>query len=275
MTANIPIHTFKDMGIDEVMAQIFHWTEPPRYNINEIHSHDFYQLLVFKKGGGKHTIDYGETTISSNSIHSVAKGSVHLSKRAKQSDGFTIAFSSLYLSQLQQFDSAINYTDFYNQSSVLKFNNTEFLELSFLFNELHNNENNRSYFLNILAAILSKIIILKKKDMSILKSDVLVHRFMSFMNINFLDKNLVEKFIETESISKINLARKIKQSTNYTLGHLIKEKIHLEAKKLLYSTNLSVKEITFQLQFEDESYFCKVFKQQEGISPNEFRKKCG
>lgn len=274
MSVHTSNHTFKDMGIEEVMAQIFHWTEPPRYNIDEMHSHDFYQLLVFRKGGGKHNIDYGEKTITGNSIHIVAKGSVHLSNRTSKSDGFTIAFSSLYLSQLQQFDTSINYTDFFTQSAVLKFNTNEFSELIFLFNELHKNEKNRSYFLNILAAILSKIILLKKKDISILKSDGIVNRFMNFLNSNYLDKKLVEKFIETENISKLIFARKIKQSINNTSGKLIKEKIHLEAKKLLYATNLTVKEITYQLNFEDESYFCKNFKQVEGISPNEFRKRC-
>jgi len=41
MMNKTPIHSFKEMGIDEVMAKFMHWTEPSKYNIDEIHSHDF------------------------------------------------------------------------------------------------------------------------------------------------------------------------------------------------------------------------------------------
>ncbi len=274
MNSNIPVHTFKEMGIDEIMAQILHWSEPPKYNIDEIHSHDFFQLLVFKRGGGAHVIDYKKEEIHRNSIHLVAKGSAHLSKRNKRSDGFTIAFSNLYLSQLQQFDPTINYGSFYNQSSVFNFNDKEFKELNILFVELMKNEQNSSYFLNILASILSKIILLKKKAIAIPKSDPLIPNFIQFLNEHFLDKGVVDLFLEKENISKLAFARKLKKVANTTSGQLIKEKIHFEAKKLLYTSDLSVKEIAYNLQFDDESYFCKMFRQTEGVSPNEFRRRC-
>ncbi len=269
----LKIHSFKEMGISEAMAQIFHWSEPPKYNIDEIHSHDFFQLLVFRKGGGIHVVDYNEEKINSHSIHLVAKGSAHLSKRAKRSDGFTIAFSDLYLSQLQQFDPSLDYTGFYTQSSVFDFKPGDFNELQILFDELMKNEQNRSYFLNILASILAKIILLKKKALLIPQSDPIVPEFIEFLNQHYLDKRVVDLFLEKKNISKLSFSRILKQVANTTPGHLVKEKLHLEAKKMLYTSDMSVKEIAYKLEFEDESYFCKLFKQVEGISPNAFRKK--
>ncbi len=274
MNSNIPVHSFKEMGIEEVMASILHWSEPPKYNMDEIHSHDFYQLLVYRKGGGHHIIDYKKEEIKKQSIHLVARGSAHLSQRSRLSDGFTIAFSNLYLAQLQQFDTAINYQTFYDQSAVFNFNEKEFKELIFLFEELLSNEQNRSYFLNILASIISKIILLNKTAIAIPKSDPVVPAFMEFLSLHFLDKHIVDLFLEKQSLSKVVFSRKLRQVANATASQLIKEKTHLEAKKLLYISSLSIKEIAYKLQFEDESYFGKTFKQMEGISPNEFRKKC-
>jgi AraC-like DNA-binding protein len=44
-----------------------------------------------------------------------------------------------------------------------------------------------------------------------------------------------------------------------------------EARKLLWSTELTISEISFKLNFEDDSYFNKVFKKQTGITPKSFR----
>lgn len=43
------------------------------------------------------------------------------------------------------------------------------------------------------------------------------------------------------------------------------------AKSLLYRTNLTIKEIAWQVGFTDEKYFMKVFKKAEGISPTQYR----
>ncbi|WP_353116921.1 helix-turn-helix domain-containing protein [Myroides odoratus] len=46
----------------------------------------------------------------------------------------------------------------------------------------------------------------------------------------------------------------------------------LQAKSLLRTTDLSVKEVSNQLNFQDPSLFCRYFKQHTGLSPNGFRK---
>ena len=54
-------------------------------------------------------------------------------------------------------------------------------------------------------------------------------------------------------------------------GDVIKERTILEAKRLLISTDLSVKEIAYQLGFSDNGYFAKVFKKYIGITPTDFK----
>lgn len=54
---------------------------------------------------------------------------------------------------------------------------------------------------------------------------------------------------------------------------IVKERVILEAKRLLYNTTSSVKEIAYQLSFEDASYFTKYFKSFTGLTPLEYRNK--
>ena len=58
----------------------------------------------------------------------------------------------------------------------------------------------------------------------------------------------------------------LKNLTDHLRGRLI-----LESKRLLAHSDLNVSEIAYQLGFEDPSYFTRLFRQVEGLSPREFR----
>lgn len=273
MIQQVPVHSFREMGYDEVMAKIIHWDEPSKYNIEEIHSHDFYELLIYRKGGGQHTINYQKEPIRDHSIHLVSRGSTHLSDRSKKSDGFTIAFSDMYLSQLQQFDQSMDYKGFFDQPGFIHFRKNEFAELNILLEELMKNESNRSYFLNLVASILCKIITLDKNTRITPRTDPMVRDFTDYVSRHYLDKSVVDDYLEKSKLSKVVFNRRVKKATGMTSLQLVHRKIHLEAKKLLFNSQNTVKEIAYKLQFDDESYFCKFFKAHEGISPSEFRRK--
>jgi AraC-like DNA-binding protein len=55
-------------------------------------------------------------------------------------------------------------------------------------------------------------------------------------------------------------------------GELIRNRTLLEAKRLLTNPQLSISDISFRLNFSDNSYFTKFFKKTEGVTPEEFRK---
>lgn len=79
-----------------------------------------------------------------------------------------------------------------------------------------------------------------------------------------------------EYASKLNLTvDKLNEICKKNYGQspktIILEKKITEAKRLLYFTDLSVKEIAFRLGFEDSSYFSRIFKQKTNLSPSEFK----
>jgi AraC family transcriptional regulator, transcriptional activator of pobA len=62
---------------------------------------------------------------------------------------------------------------------------------------------------------------------------------------------------------------------NKTLTSLIAERLIIESKRELYLTSKPVKQIAFELGYEDEFYFSRFFKKNVGVSPQIFRDKVG
>ena len=60
------------------------------------------------------------------------------------------------------------------------------------------------------------------------------------------------------------------QSGKPAIAH-IQERLVLEARRLLFHTPHSVKEIGFDLGFADASYFNRFFKRQTGVTPAAYR----
>lgn len=55
-------------------------------------------------------------------------------------------------------------------------------------------------------------------------------------------------------------------------GEIIRNRVLLEAKRLLINADMSIAAIAYQLNFADNSYFTKFFKKYAGVTPEEFRK---
>jgi YesN/AraC family two-component response regulator len=62
---------------------------------------------------------------------------------------------------------------------------------------------------------------------------------------------------------------------NKTLTNLISERIIIEAKRELYLTNKPVKQIAYELGYDDEYYFSRFFKTNADVSPQFYRDTVG
>ena len=73
-------------------------------------------------------------------------------------------------------------------------------------------------------------------------------------------------------LSPKTLANKFNKMHLDSPNDIIKNRIVLEAKRLLYYTDLTVKEIAYQLGYDDPAYFNRLFARKEGIAPSLYRK---
>ena len=56
------------------------------------------------------------------------------------------------------------------------------------------------------------------------------------------------------------------------VSYWIQHELVLEAKRLLYYSDLTVKEVAFALGYDDHAYFSRLFSKVTGMSPGSFRK---
>lgn len=74
-------------------------------------------------------------------------------------------------------------------------------------------------------------------------------------------------------ISESYLNESLKKITGSPVSFWIKYKVIIEAKRLLYFSNLNVKQIADDLGFENYSYFSRLFCKETGMTALTFRKK--
>lgn len=82
----------------------------------------------------------------------------------------------------------------------------------------------------------------------------------------------LEKLAEISCLSKDHFIRLFKKELGTTPLQYINQKKIEKAQLLLISEELAVKEIAFQLAFEDYSYFNRLFKKITGVTPQEYRR---
>lgn len=92
---------------------------------------------------------------------------------------------------------------------------------------------------------------------------------------DFKKKHSASDYAEALNISAKALAKITKNYFNKTITELISERIIIEAKRELYLTKKTVKEIAYELGYDDEHYFSRFFKNNADVSPQIYRDTVG
>jgi AraC-like DNA-binding protein len=99
-----------------------------------------------------------------------------------------------------------------------------------------------------------------------------LRKFSQLVEMHFRQHHTVAAYADMLMITPKALHKRITQYGTTGPNELIKERIMLEAKRLLAHTEMSVKEIGYNLGYEDPAYFVRFFTTQAEISPLAFRK---
>src|SRR5690606_5923435 len=97
--------------------------------------------------------------------------------------------------------------------------------------------------------------------------------FSRLVEIHFRKKHSVSDYADMLGVAAKTLSNKFKRHDLPQPNEVIKDRIVLEAKRLLNYTGLSVKQIAYDLGYEDPAYFNRLFTNKAGSSPAVFRKK--
>jgi AraC-like DNA-binding protein len=103
------------------------------------------------------------------------------------------------------------------------------------------------------------------------RSQIITREFRKLLADEYKNWKSPGEYAEALHLSAPYLNEAIKEATGFTVSHWIQQQIMLEAKRLLYHSGCSVKEIAYELGYEDPTYFSRLFKKTVGKTPGDFR----
>lgn len=90
--------------------------------------------------------------------------------------------------------------------------------------------------------------------------------------LSHLSQNIsLEEAAEFSGVSSFYLSKLFKEEKGVSFSTYLNDRRLEKARELLGKTDLSIKEITAECGYNDQNYFSRIFKNQFGVSPTEFR----
>lgn len=245
-------------------------------SIDEAHKHDFFIVILFERGKGSHTIDFVEHTIADFQLHMVFPEQVHQWEIEQETVGYQLMIGR------ERFETFLPYlrfsAAFYQHHPVIDLSREAFNTLLYEFQSVKRELETPAIFWELIQARCSSIGLLVSrvaenifKDLDIYNSNAILPRFISLTDRYFKTQRSVAFYASEIGISPNYLNMVCKKQLNVSASSLIQNRVLLEAKRLLKASEMTVKEIVFDLGFYDHANFSKFFKSHTGMTPSEFR----
>ncbi len=250
------------------------------------HRHDFYVTVFFTSGSGFHEIDFRRYSIESGAVFFMQPGQIHHWEFSRETEGFVILHSRSFfelnirgvsLEKFPFFSSKLNISKLYISDSRKS-------NIATLQNLLEEFEGQRLFRHIKMAALVSELYIdlarlyVENHPKFIQQNTLYSNKFReleAMIDRYFIKEKGVEFYAEKLNISSRHLNRICQDVANKTFTQLLTERVMLEARHLLSSSELNFNEIARQLGYEEYSYFSKLFKQYCGSTPKAFREGYG
>ncbi len=113
------------------------------------------------------------------------------------------------------------------------------------------------------------------EDSKSAKEPFILQNLKEAIETHYKTKHSAADYALLLNITPKALGKAAKAHFNKTLTQLISERIIIEAKRELYLTSKTVKEIAYELGYEDEYYFSRFFKANADVSPQMYREVVG
>lgn len=245
----------------------------------DMHRHDFFFVLLVKKGRGNHLIDFNSFKVSDNSIFVMRPGQVHQLELKAGSTGYLVEFSKEFYHLNDRGTGHVLRKA--TSTNFCKLNKTSFDKLHSLLHYMFQeyNEENVGYHEVIRAQLdIFFIEFLRNRQQSqslISKGSSYeqerLDEFVQLIETNVSTKKQVAEYADLLNLSAYQLSAITKNVLGKAPSILINEFIILESKRLLLATTDQVNQIAWHLGYEDPSYFIRFFRKHTGYSPEAFR----
>lgn len=275
--ANIPVLGINEFQVDQEADNSFQYHQiVGARHIEKPHIHDFFLFLLFKEGSGTHTVDFVSYEVKPKQLHLLFPGQVHSWQLSQTTNAVQVM---VHRRIFETFAGALKH-DFvrYQKHPVLNLSVETFQQLLHEFHSIQAELNKKPVFLDIInsrckiiAQMASREAEEKFEDLKIYHTKPILIDYLSLIDLHYKEERSIAFYAEKLNITPNYLNILTQKHFNTSATSLIHNRLLLEAKRLLLTSNSSIKEIAYMLGFYDLAYFSKFFKNQTGVGPREFR----
>ncbi|WP_162555917.1 AraC family transcriptional regulator [Reichenbachiella versicolor] len=251
---------------------------------DEPHRHDFFTVIITKSAKGQHVIDFKSYELKGNQIYFINPGQVHQLIEEQRSIGYAITFSNEFLAHNYisiDFIDNLNVFQDFGSAPPLEADNDELQQICSYAEQLINiYGSDQPFKYDALGALLKLMLIesnnlcqIDKTDISADTSQSLLLQYKNLLNENFKSWHTVNEYADQLNVTPDYLNRVVKNLTGKTAKEHIQSRIILAAKRMIYFSELTNKELAYDLGFTEPANFTAFFKKCTGIPPSEFRKR--
>jgi AraC family transcriptional regulator, transcriptional activator of pobA len=246
------------------------------------HRTTFHRIIWFQKGNPSHLVDFKKINIKSPAILFINKDRIHKFDRDKLHDGKVLIFTDDFFFRTEQDKAFLQNAKIFNlnENPFLITNVDERLAEFFTAIEKEIGQKDQLFKSETSYHLLNSFLYTAErfasfqvqKTISLSPDASLTNSFFKLIEKHYKERFTVEKYAELLNITTSKLNTAIKITKGKTGKQVLTERVLLEAKRLLVHSELSVKEIGFQLGFEEPTNFIKFFRSNIKQTPVEFQK---
>jgi len=285
---NIPIFNIQqhcsDSGIVDFKVGSFHEDTCTAVEFEEDHRHEYFEIIWLKNGTGYHQIDLQNHPYAGSVMFMLAPGQIHKIKQQKTSEGYILKFLPSIFRQEKDFfnyilDTCLFDSDITGSVISIPEDIQEILEHLFLrmieeFQQIETDSQNIvSSYLKILITHISRIKRKKINEDPATRDPryTLFREFKIVIEKKYKKEHSVQYYAEILNTQPRSLNAVSREYAGRSAGEMIQDRILLEAQRYLYHETKNVKEIGYELGFDDPAYFTRFFKKHTGFAPQYFK----
>ncbi|MGN7785209.1 helix-turn-helix domain-containing protein [Niabella sp. 22666] len=261
----------KESGVDILSLHGLNFTDL------ELHRDDHYMFILQKSGVFVGEVDFNKIQLHGAGVCYIAPGQVHRYIKVK-SEGWLLFLDADYVSKQfrEVFDAVMNQT----QKASLDKNDSIIPIADHLEKYWSGRGRNNELMLPVIKSLLDAIVGLIAYKLSATFKNAkyigsvkysLSNRFKHMIRKHFKDLKQVKAYASLLHITPLYLNEVMKEVTGFTASYWICQEITLEAKRLLAYSDKDIREIAWELGYEDHAYFSRFFKKNTGITASAFR----
>ncbi|MBV8252394.1 MAG: helix-turn-helix domain-containing protein [Chitinophaga sp.] len=244
------------------------------------HRKDFYMLVLVEEGDRKHWVDMEPYTLQPDTLYFTTPQQVQVKEDPRPMRGIVLSFTESYLltnaspqiRQLPIIQNPNNGHELQLQPEAMAFLR-DIMEKMLLEYEQRPDWHNsmQQAYLQLLLVYLSRLYTEKFSTSERQPDRILLKKYLQLIDSNYTTHHEVAAYAGLLNISAGHLGDVIRQQSGRSAIEHIHARVLLEARRMLFHTDQSIKEIAFALGFEDASYFNRFFKRGYNQTPLAFR----